>query len=270
MSKTFKLALFGNPVSHSLSPKIHQNFAEQFDLKIQYDLIQVESENLHQTVIDFSKNGGHGANVTLPHKQQVIDSIENISETAKQAHAVNTLYLDVEGQICGENTDGIGFINDLSNRCHIDCNGKNILILGAGGAAQGIVPEIMKNKPKSLVITNRSIEKAEKIAVSNNSKAMTFEQLKDFNQSFDLIIHASSLGHKGQTLKFKQQHIHSKTQGYDLSYGKAAQPFLDFCDSMKIQSYDGIGMLIEQAAAAFEIWFGVKPETHTIFQKLEK
>ena len=264
MSKTYKLALFGNPVSHSLSPKIHQNFAEQFGLKIQYDLIKVESEDLQQTVIDFFNNGGHGANVTLPHKQQIIDSIVNISETAKQAQAVNTLYLDKEGQICGENTDGIGFINDLFNRCHFDCNGKSILILGAGGAAQGIVPEIMKNQPKSLVIANRSIEKAAKIAVYNNSKSMTFDELNHFDQSFDLIIHASSLGHKGQTLKFKQHHYHSKTLGYDLSYGKAAKPFLDFCDSMKIQAYDGLGMLIEQAAVAFEIWFGKKPETKKV------
>ncbi len=264
-NKLYKLALFGQPVHHSLSPKIHQQFANQFDLSVQYDLIDVSAEQLADKVVEFFKLGGYGANVTLPHKQQVMEYVNYNSQLALQAHAVNTLYCDNKNQLHGDNTDGIGFINDLTKRCGFNCKDKKILILGAGGATQGIVPAIVLQSPKAITIANRSIEKAQRIAEAEYSQALTFDALNELDESFDLIIHSSSLGHQGKTLKFLPQHFHDETVCYDLSYAKAAKPFIEYCDLIGVQStYDGIGMLIEQAACAFALWFGVQPNTDNI------
>ncbi len=264
-NKHYKLALFGHPVHHSLSPKIHQQFANQFDLSIQYELIDVSAEGLADKIVEFFKLGGYGANVTLPHKQKVMEYVNYNSQLALQAQAVNTLYCDQKNQLHGDNTDGIGFINDLTKRCGFNCKDKKILILGAGGATQGIVPAIILQSPQLIAIANRSIEKAEKIAQAEYTQALTFEELNQLEESFDLIIHSSSLGHQGKTLEFLPQHFHDKTVCYDLSYAKAAQPFIKFCHSIGVQStYDGIGMLIEQAASAFDLWFGLKPNTDEI------
>ena len=268
-NKVYELALFGDPVSHSLSPQIHQQFASQFDLKINYQLMKVTSDEFPQAVAQFFKSGGHGANITLPHKQQALNIVNNKSVRAKRAQAVNTVFLNKQSEICADNTDGIGFIQDLNNRCHFNCNDKKILILGAGGATQGIVPEIMRQNPKKLLIANRSIEKAQQITHYENSYAVTFAELAKIEDKFDLIIHASSLGHQGKTLKFFQHQVKASTICYDLSYAHAAQAFIDYSKSMQVADcYDGLGMLIEQAACAFEIWFKHKPDTQLIAKKL--
>jgi len=259
------LALFGHPVKHSLSPDIHQQFAKQFGLKIDYQLIDVEAEDFLQEMIAFFHAGGIGANVTLPHKQQAINVVTHVSEFATKANAVNILYLNDALEICADNTDGKGFIRDLNTRCDFNVKDKKILILGAGGATQGIVPELMAQKPVELIVANRTLNKAKKITTYKNSKAVDFEQLYNNTQVYDLIIHASSLGHQGQSLGFEKQHCHQNTLCYDLSYGKVALPFLSHASRLGVcRRYDGIGMLIEQAALSFEIWFGLKPETKTI------
>jgi len=264
-SKVYQLALFGDPVNHSLSPIIHQQFASQYDLKIDYELIQIDEGRFPLAVEEFFDNRGHGANVTLPHKLSAANIAYKISEIAKKAKAVNTFSKNSQSQIIGDNTDGIGFINDLINRCKFSCEHKNILILGAGGATQGIVPSIMQQNPKNLVVANRTLNKATDICSYANSKGMTFEHLEQLDKAFDLIIHSSSLGHQGKTLTFNPQHKHSHTICYDLSYAKAAQAFIEFSQSIGItHAFDGLGMLVEQAASAFEIWFGVMPETKNI------
>lgn len=263
--KIYNLALFGCPVQHSMSPLIHQQFAQQFGLKIDYQLIEVESEDFLQSMIGFFHTGGKGANVTLPHKQQAKNIVTHLSDSARISQAVNTLSQNKNLEICGDNTDGLGFIADLEKRCNIDLKNKKVLILGAGGATQGIVPTIMLQKPDELVIVNRTLAKAKRITVYENSKAIDFEQLSQSTQTYDLIVHASSLGHQGKTLKFDQKQIHKETVCYDLSYGKAAIPFLKLASNVGVtKRYDGIGMLIEQAALSFEIWFGLKPNTKNI------
>jgi shikimate dehydrogenase len=262
---TYQLALFGHPVEHSLSPQIHQQFAQQFDIKIGYQLIDVESEDFLQQVIQFFHAGGHGANVTLPHKQQARQIVSKISKITKLSQAVNTLYLNDNHEICGENTDGYGFLLDLKKRCGFVCQNKNILILGAGGATQGIVPAILSQKPNKIVIANRTLEKAQEIARFKQTSALSLQQLAEYTETFDLIIHSSSLGHQGKSLEFSQAHVHEHTLCYDLSYGKAAVPFLLFAKKLGVnQTFDGIGMLIQQAAKSFEIWFGKKPKTGSI------
>jgi len=264
-----KLALFGDPVQHSLSPQIHQQFANQFDFEIDYQLIQVTDSELSDAVKLFFAKGGIGANITLPHKQNVMDCVEQLSDIAKQAQAVNTLYLN-DNLLCGDNTDGMGFIQDLTHRHGFDFNQKSALILGAGGATQGIVPAIMQQNPDKLVIANRSIEKAQKLCINNNSQAINLEDLKKLEYKFDIIIHASSLGHQGKTLKFLPQHAHNNTIAYDLSYGKPAQAFMDYCKCMMLNNiHDGLGMLVEQAAFSFRKWFVLQPSTNEVYQSLK-
>ncbi|MCF6288937.1 MAG: shikimate dehydrogenase [Proteobacteria bacterium] len=265
MSKKYTLALFGHPVKHSLSPQIHQQFARQFALDIDYQLLDVENEDFLPAVIKFFHAGGHGANVTLPYKQDACAIVNTASQMAKLSGAVNTLFLNDNLAINGDNTDGYGLVIDLNNRCKFLCHKQKVLILGAGGATQGIVPAILTQQPESIIIANRSIEKAQKIARFKYTQAITLEQLDELNQAFDLIIHASSLGHQGKTLQFKSQHIHENTLCYDLSYAKAALPFLQFSHAMGVnKTFDGVGMLIEQAAKSFEIWFDKKPNTNGV------
>ena len=264
-NNTYQLALFGHPVSHSLSPKIHQQFAEQFKLAIEYQLIDSNKNEFASSVKKFFKEGGHGANVTLPYKVDAFELVDSMSQRAKQALAINTLSIDNNKLLHGDNTDGIGFINDLNKRCQFECKGKNILILGAGGATQGIVPAIINQQPNKLVVANRTLKKAQAICHFENSCALTFSQLNNLSEKFDLIIHSSSLGHQGRCLEFLPTHIHDETISYDLSYGKAAEPFLEFSQDIGVStSYDGLGMLIEQAACSFEKWFGLKPVTEAI------
>lgn len=260
-NKTYKLALFGHPIEHSLSPQIHRQFAEQFGLKIDYQLIDVASEDFLQEVVAFFHAGGHGANVTLPHKQEAKAITANLSKMAELANAVNTLHINDKSEICGDNTDGYGFVKDLLQRCKFKCSGKNILILGAGGATQGIVPALLTQKPKGIVIANRTLSKAQNIARFKHTSAVSLDELDELND-FDLIIHSSSLGHEGKCIEFSTNNCHEKTICYDLSYGKAAKPFLMFAKKQGvINTYDGIGMLIEQAAKSFEVWFAKKPNT---------
>ncbi len=265
MKKIHKIALFGHPVKHSLSPQIHHFFAKQFTLEIDYQLHDVQAQDFPLAVNDFFSSGGWGANVTLPYKSLALQCVKKISPLAQAAQVANTFYYDQQQNLCASTTDGIGFLHDLNKRCQFNCKHKNILILGAGGAAAGIVPAIMQQQPASLVLANRSLEKAKKILHYKNTQALSLAELEKYPHAFDLIIHASSLGHLGQTLKFSTAHSHANTLCYDLSYGQAAQPFLAFCSNTGIKyCFDGIGMLVEQAACAFELWFNKKPSTHEI------
>ena len=265
-----KLALFGNPVSHSVSPLIHQNFAEQFDLNIDYQLIKVNEDDFQETVLAFFNSGGIGANITLPHKKLALILVDKVKKHAKQAQAVNTLYKNKNALLCGDNTDGKGFVIDMTRRHGFDFKEKSVLILGAGGATQGIVPAILKQNPKQVIIANRSKQKAQMICTLKRTMALSLEELEKYDQKFDLIIHASSLGHQGKTLEFQSHHVNRYTTAYDLSYGSAAQPFIEFCQSKNLlKTHDGLGMLVEQAALSFERWFGVKPKTDIVFQSLK-
>lgn len=271
MNKTYHLALFGDPVSHSLSPKIHQQFARQFGIDIGYQLIQIGEKWFESELNNFFNGRGYGANITLPHKSEAINIVKNISDIAKEAKAINTITVNEELELCGDNTDGIGFVNDLKNRCKFDLKDKMVLILGAGGATQGIVPSIMLQEPKKLLVANRTVTKATAICTYKKSKAVTFSQLNKLKESFDLIIHSSSLGHEGKTLEFLKHHVHNETICYDLSYAKAAEPFLELSKSMGVtRLYDGLGMLVEQAAKSFELWFDKKPDTAVVLKELMK
>lgn len=261
--KTHKLALFGNPVEHSLSPEIHNIFASQFDLKIDYKLIQALPNKLHSEVFEFMRNDGLGCNITLPHKQDILSSsiIEKKSNFVKKVNVANTLYR-VRNKVIAENTDGKGFINDLKLVNKVSLRGKKILILGAGGAVPSVLLSIYLEKPQSVFIANRTEAKAVAMCQYPNTYAIPLAKLSELNSPFDLIIHASSLGHHGKSLKIHKNNIHKNTAAYDLSYGEAAKPFIQNCNELDIKCFDGKGMLIQQAALSFEKWFGILPQTN--------
>ncbi|MCX7544466.1 shikimate dehydrogenase [Marinicella gelatinilytica] len=252
----YPLALFGHPVKHSLSPQIHQAFARQFDLDIQYQLIDVSSDKLHQRVHQFFAQGGHGANITVPHKQAVMAVADHLTERAQQAGAVNTLFIKNQ-QLWGDNTDGEGLLNDFKEK-HINLANQRILIIGAGGAVQGILPNLVKSQPESIHINNRTRSKADVLA-QFSTLCYVLNDI-DTSTTFDVIINGTSIGHQGNSPEIKPQWLHPNTIAYDLSYGTAAEPFLNKAKSLGIQqTHDGLGMLHHQAALSFQRWFGKKP-----------
>lgn len=255
-----KLALFGQPVKHSLSPKIHQQFAAQFKLRIDYSLIESTAEQLTEKINHFFDSGGIGANITVPHKQAAGKLVSKLTPNAQAANAINTIFRS-NRQRCGDNTDGAGLLNDLKQK-NIALKARKILIIGAGGAAQGIVPILLQQQPKELHIQNRTQHKAERLAKQHPPcQAVT---ITDDNHRYDLIINATSIGHLGQVPPINKQWFKPQTVAYDLSYGKAAQPFIQFTKPLTAQSHDGQGMLICQAALSFQRWFGKMPTVQAI------
>ncbi|WP_179952236.1 shikimate dehydrogenase [Marinicella rhabdoformis] len=254
-TRPYQLALFGHPVAHSQSPKIHQGFAAQFDLNIEYHLIDVEKDILWAQVHQFFAQDGKGANITVPHKQHIIPALDAITERAELAGAVNTLFIQ-NNQLWGDNTDGAGFVLDLKSK-GITIKGQSILIIGAGGASKGIIPALLTECPNSIHITNRTQAKA--IELANQFDSCSAVNIDTTGPSYDLIIHATSIGHQGLCPHLNSDWFNEHTTAYDLSYGQAAKPFLDTAKTLGAKaSHGGLGMLYGQAALAFEIWFNKK------------
>jgi shikimate dehydrogenase len=261
----------GYPVSHSRSPVIHRLFALQTGQNIQYEPLQVAPENLETAVRQFQRTGGKGLNVTTPHKADVSRLCDQLSERASTAGAVNTLSFR-DGEILGENTDGIGLLRDLVINQGITLEGANILILGAGGATRGIVGPLLEMQPAMLRIANRTIEKADMLAEhfsrSGPVAACRFDVVP-VTDRYDLVINATSAGVKGETPPYPAAAISSETLCYDLSYGLKPTPFSAWALEHGAQkSVMGWGMLVEQAAESFHIWRGVRPDTAPVLKQM--
>jgi shikimate dehydrogenase len=217
----------GYPISHSRSPVIHRLFALQTHESIQYELLQVSPENLETAVRQFQRTGGKGLNITVPHKAEVAKLVDQMSERAATAGAVNTLAFR-DGQIYGDNTDGIGLLRDLAVNLGISIEGASILILGAGGATRGIVGPLLEMQPKSLRIANRSLGKAQALADRFSDagpvSACRFNMVP-VTEPYDLIINATSAGVKGEAPPYPSAAISEQTICYDLSYGLSPTPF---------------------------------------------
>ncbi len=261
----------GYPVSHSRSPIIHRLFALQTNQNMQYELLQVTPEKLEAAVTQFQNTGGKGLNVTVPHKQAVVAMTDAMSERANIAGAVNTLMFK-DGHIYGDNTDGVGLIIDLTMNLGIKLENANILILGAGGATRGIVAPLLEAQPTSLVIANRSVDKANALAnafsASGPITACSFDDVESL-PIYDLVINATSAGLKGEAPPYPRSAITEHTFCYDLSYGLTPTPFSTWAaDQGAARSVMGWGMLVEQAAASFQIWRGVRPDTISVLKQM--
>lgn len=259
-----RYAVMGNPVAHSLSPVIHQLFAEQTGLELIYDKILLDEACFEQQITGFFAGGGAGLNITMPGKQRAYALADQVTGRCLQAKAANTLWRDASG-IHADNTDGVGLIRDLQR--HMDIAGKRILVLGAGGAARGIAGPLLAENPLQLVFANRTLERAQALCLDFPSVVCT--DLISLNEPFDLVVNATPASFQGESLLLPSTIIHSKTICYDLAYRlDSATSFVQWAKSLQCMALDGLGMLVEQAAEAFFIWHGLMPDTIPVLQHL--
>lgn len=245
--------VIGFPIKHSLSPYIHQQFAKQMGEKLHYVAIEVKPEEFLNQAHEFLKQGS-GLNVTAPFKRLALKLAQKINPAAKKAEATNTLIKNKEGLIIADNTDGIGLVRDLKLNHHFNLNNKQILILGAGGAARGILSALMNENPAKIFITNRSFDKTKNLAEHFKVNALTLSELTQ--HSFDLILHAST-----HLPELPTQFSAQSAFCYDLNYGERSIPFKQWALTQGCVYSDGLGMLVEQAAEAFYLWRRIRPET---------
>ena len=271
MNNIDQYAVFGHPINHSKSPRIHRLFAEQTQQNLNYTAQDVPAELFDSAIADFFKQGGKGLNCTVPLKELAWQRADSLSERAQFSKAVNTLVLQKDGSLLGDNTDGIGLVTDLTVNHAISLANKRILILGAGGASRGIIGPIMEKQPAQMTIANRTVEKAitlsQEFSQLGDITGCSYEALKD--QQFDLIINATSASLTGQLPHLTDGLLAKNGYCYDLAYSNTPTAFVYWGlaqDAKK--SLDGLGMLVEQAAEAFYIWRNVRPHTAEVIALL--
>ncbi|NOT12085.1 MAG: shikimate dehydrogenase [Methylococcaceae bacterium] len=270
-SPTDCYAVFGKPINHSKSPRIHQLFAGQTGQSIAYGAQEVSAEQFKNSAKAFFANGGKGLNCTVPLKELAWSFADRRTERAKLSKAVNTLALQTDGAVLGDNTDGCGLIRDLITNHAISLTGTRILILGAGGASRGIIAPILEQSPGALCIVNRTAEKAVNLASEFGSMGPItgcgFESLKSLQ--FDLIINATSASLSDQLPPLTEDLLALNGICYDLAYANKPTTFVQWgMDNRALKSLDGLGMLVEQAAEAFFIWRGIRPKTQAVIDLL--
>ncbi len=267
-----RYAVFGHPVAHSLSPRIHAAFAQQTGIALEYTAIDTAPHDFVAALDRFADDGGAGANVTLPLKEAAFAICAQTTDRARRAGAVNTLTRN-DGRWHGDNTDGAGLVRDLTGRHGLDLRARRALLLGAGGAARGVAPALLDAGISELIIVNRTAERADALADAlgepDRAHSRYWRDLGDLGD-FSLIVNATSASRQDQgafTLPF---HLATpRTLAVDLNYGEAAIPFLAWARAAGCHdAVDGLGMLVEQAAEAFEHWHGVRPDTDPVYAAL--
>ena len=268
-------AVIGNPIHHSLSPQIHAMFAKEVGLLIDYEGVLSPLNEFKSTVETLMTKKLDGANVTLPFKKEAYQFAMTHSHHARIAETVNTIEFK-DKEIIGHNTDGIGLIRDLEQNLDANLKNKKILLIGAGGAAEGVIYSILETKPSELILTNRTIEKSNMIQNKMHVHAKNFgvnlnviEFAKLPQQYFDVIINATSASLNKADLGIDSKIFHDKCLAYDMMYGKET-PFMKQALSQHARTSDGLGMLVEQAAEAFYIWHHIKPHTKSVINFFRK
>ena len=266
-----RYAVFGNPIKHSKSPQIHKLFARQTKQSLIYTAELVEIGQFNQAIKDFIKNNGKGLNVTVPFKEDAWSCATQRSDRAQRAGAVNTLIVKPEGELFGDTTDGIGLVRDLTLNHNIQLNDKDILIIGAGGAVRGVLEAILAQQPTSLLITNRTKQKALQLAKDfsdlGNIKGCGLDEIK--NASFDIVINGTSASLQGELPPLPDSIFRKNSCSYDMMYASQATPFMQWStNNGAIKVFDGLGMLVEQAAESFYLWRNVRPETKPVIQHI--
>jgi shikimate dehydrogenase len=268
--------VFGHPIAHSKSPWIQARFAELTGQTLQYEKTWVPLDAFNATVHAFKAAGGKGCNVTLPFKTEAAALATECSPRVALAQACNTLKFDGE-HIYGENTDGLGLVTDLASNAGFSLQGRRILLIGAGGASAGVLGPLLTQKPHCIWVANRSVDKAIHLVARHASLAemegvdcqafgLTHEAI--LSQSFDLVINASSSSLQQAALPVPATVLQPNGLACDLMYGPAAQGFLEWARAHGTEARDGLGMLVEQAAASFQLWRGVQPPTQQVLAEL--
>ena len=263
--------LFGFPVHHSWSPFIHGMFAQQTGQDMAYRLHESPPERFRSEVLEFFRAGGRGINVTLPHKRAAADLVNELTPRAQLADAVNTIVRRDE-QLIGDNTDGAGLLVDLTRNLGLVWSAPRILLLGAGGAARGALGPLLELKPRMLVIANRTaaraVEIAEEFAELGPVSGCAFSKLE--NQRFDLVINATSASLRGDVPLIPIGVVDSMTTCYDMAYGVGDTAFVAWAKRLRAgRAEQGWGMLVEQAAEAFQLWRGIRPDTQPVLHALK-
>lgn len=254
-----RFAVIGNPIAHSLSPQIHHEFARQCGIDLQYEKHCIDTTgNIFESFVrDFFKQGGSGLNITLPFKQRAFALVNQLTERARLAGAVNTLIPLSPTEILGDNTDGAGLIHDLIENQKQTIAGKSILILGSGGASKGILPTLLAENPSVITIASRGSA----LCLPSECVGIKICPYEDLTEPFDLIINATPLSLSNQLPSITSAVIHSKSFCYDLVYDKSRETaFTRWAKEQGVASCDGLGMLIGQAAEAFYQWHKIYPD----------
>lgn len=268
---TDRYAVVGHPVAHSRSPFIHAHFAAQTNQRIEYGRIDVAPERFEAVVREFFADGGRGLNVTVPHKEAAARLAATLTPRAADAGAVNTLYPTGDGRLCGDNTDGMGLVTDIEVNRAYPIQGKRVLLLGAGGASRGILGPVLARGPRSITIVNRRAERALELTERFASRGEVIGGGYDIAQggTFDLIVNATSASLAGNLPPLPSA-VGPDTVGYDMAYADNGTPFTRFLrERGALRVWQGYGMLVEQAAEAFFVWRGVRPDTRPVLDLLE-
>lgn len=273
---TDKYAVVGYPIGHSKSPLIHRLFAEQTGQDITYEAILIDSEDtsFEWAISDLKNRGYRGINITVPYKLDAFEYANELSSRAQTAHAVNTFSFEAEGITNGDNTDGIGLINDIEINGNRPFKNQSVLILGAGGAVQGIMEPLLEKQPKSVHIANRTAKRAEvlgaRFTIEIPITASGWDDIPE--QNYDIIINGTSASLDNKLPPISTSVIGSNSLVYDMMYGSEPTIFMDWAKQAQpsCQTMDGLGMLVGQAAEAFYLWRGVRPETAPVIEEVRK
>lgn len=266
-------AVMGNPIAHSKSPRIHSLFAEQTGEALHYTAIQVDPGGFEQAVGNFIASGGKGLNITVPFKQEAWQLVDSRSDRAERAGAVNTIKIE-DSKLFGDNTDGIGLVNDLVHNNGIILNNKRILLMGAGGAARGVLALLLEQDPVMLVIANRTESRARDLAKEfsdlGHVQGCGYDETLASHQ-FDVLINATAASLQGELPPLPEGLIADAGSCYDMMYGAKPTPFMQWAERQGATTIlDGLGMLVEQAAESFSLWRGVRPETLAVIKLLRQ
>jgi shikimate dehydrogenase len=267
-----RYAVFGQPIAHSRSPRIHREFARQSHIALRYDAIEAGPDEFPRKLAHFAADGGRGANITLPLKAAAHAACRTHGPHAARSGVANTLTRRDDGSWHGDNTDGLGLVADLAERHRIDLRGRRTLVLGAGGAVQGVLPALLDAGVEAIVIANRTPERADALAdrIGEPARVHTvyWDALRDAG-AFDFVLNGTSAGHGGAALELPFSILAPRALAYDMNYGKAAIGFTAWARAAGAAFvHDGLGMLVEQAAEAFHLWHGVRPDTGPVHQAL--
>ncbi|SFE97843.1 shikimate dehydrogenase [Nitrosomonas sp. Nm166] len=263
-------AVIGNPVSHSKSPLIHAAFAQQTHQSMQYTAILAPLDAFQATVANFRQQGGKGLNVTVPFKLDAFQLATRLTERATIAQAVNTLKFEND-EMLGDNTDGAGLVRDIESNLGISIATKRILLMGAGGAARGVILPLLQQRPSLLAIANRTPRKAEALMEQFEDYGNIYPyHFMSLNEHFDIIINATSASLQGTLPELPGNIFTHAVLAYDMMYGREPTHFLKFAQLNGVcQVADGIGMLVEQAAESFFLWRGIRPQTKPVIAMLK-
>ena len=265
--------VMGNPVEHSRSPWIHSRFAALTGQNLQYTRQLVPLDGFAQAVRTFAQAGGRGCNVTVPFKLEAAQCATTRSERVQLAAAANTLVFH-DGAIHADNTDGLGLVADIQRNAGVPLAGRDVLLVGAGGAAAGVLGPLLHEAPRSVAVVNRTAARAQALVQAHTPLATLQKtellalDMQALERDFDIIINATASSLAGAEVPVPARVLRPGSLAYDMMYGAAAQPFLDWAARHGAQPRDGLGMLVEQAAEAFALWRGVRPPSAQVLAEL--